>query len=492
MAVITKTISIKYNPVWAQIDQLDSVTKSNLIANILSYRSRKIAYLNSKRPDKYRESDLVPILDQQNRFYTGLLSRVYNALRNYGFEIELEQNIESVFQTPLIEPAELWEHQKEMLKEALLQARCIIQAPTASGKSKVIAHYTNHFPTEEVMIITPRREIMEQLALEIEQVIDEPVGRISGHKKTFHRVNVAVDDSLYRIALQYPSLLQNIKVLVIDECHNAGDNTTYKTICEAMPNAPYRLGLSATAIREEGDTAVMEGLLGPITLRIPASEMVSQEKIVEPTYAVVTTSCPILYTSDEKKPSRELVYKTSLVQNSVRNNYILNFAKAYLTNEYSKTHPALILVESIEHGKLLSQLFKRHRVRTDFISGETPLVERVTTVNLLKEGRIRLLIASSIFNEGLNIPNLGLGIIAGGGSSAKRIIQQLGRFTRTAEGKHKVYIIDFKDIEDNYLLRNSISRINAVKKAFPDAVKEITNESLLKELKSLDDQFPPT
>ncbi len=72
----------------------------------------------------------------------------------------------------------------------------------------------------------------------------------------------------------------------------------------------------------------------------------------------------------------------------------------------------------------------------------------------------RIIIATSIFDEGIDIPHLETLIIAGGGKSAIKTTQRIGRVLRKFPGKSKAMVHDFADdcrwLKDHYKERRTI------------------------------------
>jgi len=61
----------------------------------------------------------------------------------------------------------------------------------------------------------------------------------------------------------------------------------------------------------------------------------------------------------------------------------------------------------------------------------------------MREGAPSITIASVIFDEGIDCRPLDTLILAGGGKSATRSLQRIGRILRPYEGKTKAIAVDF-------------------------------------------------
>lgn len=82
---------------------------------------------------------------------------------------------------------------------------------------------------------------------------------------------------------------------------------------------------------------------------------------------------------------------------------------------------------------------------------------RAKAIEDLQSGRLRAAI-STVFDIGVDIPELRKVIIGSGGKSQVNVLQSLGRGLRTATGKTVVEIIDFSDHHHILLKRHADTR----------------------------------
>ena len=80
----------------------------------------------------------------------------------------------------------------------------------------------------------------------------------------------------------------------------------------------------------------------------------------------------------------------------------------------------------------------------------------------MKDGNIQVLIASKIFDQGIDIPELDALILAGSGKSSGRALQRIGRVIRKSPGKKKAIVVEFFD-NCKYLRDHSEARIKVYK-----------------------------
>ena len=80
----------------------------------------------------------------------------------------------------------------------------------------------------------------------------------------------------------------------------------------------------------------------------------------------------------------------------------------------------------------------------------------------MKDGFTDVLVASKIFDQGVDIPELDALILAGSGKSTGRALQRIGRVIRKYPGKEKAIVIEFMD-NCKYLKNHSEVRMESIK-----------------------------
>jgi superfamily II DNA or RNA helicase len=112
------------------------------------------------------------------------------------------------------------------------------------------------------------------------------------------------------------------------------------------------------------------------------------------------------------------------------------------------------MVNKIEHGENISKLGNFR-----FIRGATSQDSRDLAKKALISKRLKVLITTCIWREGINIPSLDVVVNAGGGKSEIATLQQIGRGLRKTDEKSTVTIVDFFDPSHNYLISHFGERI---------------------------------
>jgi len=92
-----------------------------------------------------------------------------------------------------------------------------------------------------------------------------------------------------------------------------------------------------------------------------------------------------------------------------------------------------------------------------FVHGSSSRATRKEHLDFMRRGGNHVTIASTIFDEGIDVKPLDGLILAGSGKSSTRAMQRVGRVIRTYEGKEDAFVVDFFD-NVKYLKNHSKKR----------------------------------
>lgn len=228
--------------------------------------------------------------------------------------------------------------------------------------------------------------------------------------------------------------LKNAKVHIIDECHACTCDTIQEIYKFINPERIY--GLSGTPYRDDGSDLLVSSILGEVIIEISASELISIGLLTEPVikFKHVPFEPISLRTYGE-------VYKQYIVLNETRNSMILDEAKKLI----SKGYKTLVLFKTIEHGKILLEMFNNENINCELLNGSDSLDRRNEVKARLEKGEIDCLIASTILDIGFDAPILSALVLAGSGKSKIRALQRIGRILRIFPNKKRAAVVDFMD-----------------------------------------------
>lgn len=246
-------------------------------------------------------------------------------------------------------------------------------------------------------------------------------------------------------------LLKKTNVHILDESHVV----TTSTINEIYKNIDpeYIYGFSGTPFRDDGSDLQVNGILGDQIIDVSASELIDKGILAQPIIKFVTV--PKMKNLGNQYLS---VYKDYIVENDVRNNLIIDGVKVLLNKKYTP----LVLFKQIKHGEILLQKLLDEGIKCLMLDGSDSLNKRNEIKDMLINKEIDVVLASTIFDIGLDLPILSGLVLCGGGKSKIRSTQRVGRVIRGLPGKKYAAVIDFFD-QCKFLKQHSIIRYETYK-----------------------------
>jgi superfamily II DNA or RNA helicase len=363
------------------------------------------------------------------------------------------------------------DYQIKALKSAIKNGSGIIKSATGSGKSKILCSIAAHYNIPTIIYVIGI-ELLYQMRDTMEEAYGIECGVVGGgecdtskkftimtiwsaaaafNKKVKIVDNDTTQDSKKHISLinklEVQRLVQSAQLFIFDECQYAASETLQFLHRESR-SARHRFLLSGTPWRDTGDDILIEAVAGPKIVDISATKLIKEGYLVSPDiyFINVPTMRGVGKTYHE-------VYKNYVVENDDRNEIIIK-ATRKLVKAGKKV---LILVVRVGHGNLLLEKFSEE-FKVKFLDGAKSSKNRISAINEMKNGELDLLIASKIFDQGVDIPNLDALVLAGSGKSSGRALQRIGRVIRNAPGKKKAIVVELFD-NCKYLRDHSESRI---------------------------------
>ncbi len=394
-------------------------------------------------------------------FPTGLVPAVQEALRAAGepFEVvdhrEAPKPSEDGFALHGVTFDYPYDYQLDACQKMVEQKQGIIDIATNGGKTEIACAVTQYLKLKTLFIVTTvellyqaRERFMLRLGATKEQIgiIGDSVWEPGSW------VTIALLPTLEsrRNKPECMRLLKDTEVLFIDECHHTGSETWY-TIC-TLCKAYYRFGLSGTPLdRTDGANLRLIAATGDVIVSISNKFLVERGVSARGHIIFDSITEPIL-----KKGIRyPTAYKQGVVENPQMLRKVIDWTKVF--NEVGLG--CLILVEEIQHGRLIDDALWTETdgvfIPHQFIWGEESSDVRAKALADFADGTLPVLIASTILDEGVDVPTIDALIVAGSRKSRIRSLQRLGRGLR---GKRLV-VLDFANFTNKYLADHSLERL---------------------------------
>jgi superfamily II DNA or RNA helicase len=227
--------------------------------------------------------------------------------------------------------------------------------------------------------------------------------------------------------------LSKAKVHILDECHIASCETI-KKIYEVI-NPEHLYGLSGTPFRKDNQDLLIKSILGEELIDVKASRLIRKGVLAKPIINFVDVPKMRLPATYQE------CYKEYIVENDVRNDLVVKHTKKIL----DKGYVVLVLFNNISHGKILADKFTTNGIEFGLLNGKDDIDKRKEVLGRIKNGSLNCIIASRIFDIGIDAPRLSGLVLAGSGKSYVRTLQRCGRVIRGYPGKKYAAIIDFHD-----------------------------------------------
>lgn len=255
------------------------------------------------------------------------------------------------------------------------------------------------------------------------------------------------------------NLLGMFGLVILEEAHEASGSSYYE-ILKHCKNAHYRLALTATPFMKDSEEANMRLMAcsGPIAIKVSEKTLIDRGILAAPHFKIIELKQkpPKLHRSTDWPAA----YRIGIVENEFRNAAIVK--ECVRAAQYNL--PALVLIQHMSHGEALQALLERAGVRVDFIAGEDDQDGRKRALMRLKTGEIDALIGSSILDVGVDVPAIGLIVLAGGGKAEVALRQRIGRGLRAKkEGPNVALVVDFADGFNDHMTKHARQRLAIIK-----------------------------
>ena len=296
--------------------------------------------------------------------------------------------------------------------------------------------------------------------------IEEELTALAFSKKTNAEIRVALNNYKVRydkllkkkLAKRYDiyketlNLVSHTPIVFCDEAHHSKADTYYKTLY-AFDAAIYRIGLTGTV--DKSDKLAwqsMRSLYREIIEGVSNDEMITRGYSAKPYIKLINITKPrsIQYERNYGK-----AYDIGIVKNDERNSLIAKLAIAM----YNQNRITLIIVNRMEQGEWILNEINKAGVKAEFINGEENTNVRRRQLKDVDEGRLRVLVATTVLDEGVDIHGINCLIMGAGGKSMRVVLQRVGRVLRHKNGDNTAIVFDFIDRTNTYLLKHSKERI---------------------------------
>lgn len=326
----------------------------------------------------------------------------------------------------------------------------LIIAPTASGKSLIIAGYfekqVNLYPQCRFMMLTHQKELIEQNYEKFCLMSDVPANIYSasvGRKETDGSVLFAGIQSVFRKAQE----IGKIDVILVDEAHMLPKkgNGMYRTFIQAMLDINPLLkviGLTATPYRlnngllYEGKDRLFDGVAYEIGVKFMLDNnyitpLITPDEPLKTQFDV--SSVPV------SNDGEYVQYKLTEAMNKMDNSAAITEILAHGYDRKSW----LIFCQSIENAEEVQVELIAKGITCGLVTGKTKKKERIKILDMLKTQQIQCVVNVNVLTTGFDAPCIDMVVMLRPTKSTNLYIQMLGRGVRLEDDKINCLVLDF-------------------------------------------------
>lgn len=352
----------------------------------------------------------------------------------------------------------------------------VIEAVTGTGKSRVGIEAVREALSEDcsVVIAVPTRDLVDQWVRALREHDVPGVAVVEqglAPKFAQHRVLVGTVQALY---YRPPSRVDGKVLLVADECHRYGAGQWSMLLDFSYQR---RLGLTATFERNDDglerllnyfggppvyrigfDKAIADGVVAPYSVQLVGVTLDPRERreYDEAHEAVVDNRNQLLSADFPSEPFGLFMQRVSEAADDrdgpedptvvdVARRYlkaftqritILSSARAKLdaitelAPEVSRSTGTLVFTRSIAASEEIASTLRQAGIECEPVHSDLTRTVRRDRLAGLKSQRIKALVAPAVLDEGVDVPEVDLGIVLGGSKSRRQMIQRMGRVLR--------------------------------------------------------------
>lgn len=308
------------------------------------------------------------------------------------------------------------------------------------------------------------------------QTSDDVKDYCEGVQKRYKKLLYSLNKEAYEKYYDAIDLLNNTRAVVCDEAHRAGAESYWK-VFHYLTNARVKVGLTGTLDKTKKiSMAHIRGLFGKDLVKVTNKQMIERGvsarphirlvPIDEPTDLEPRIQATMMAKGYSQLPTADLLsyqiaYDLGVVHNEYRNRVVAELA--YKASSKLDKQAVLIMVTSIEHGELIGEQLDKLGAEYQFLQGKDDSATREKAIDDIVSGKLKIVIATKIFEAGIDIPNLKVLILCDALKSYISVIQKIGRVLRVMPDKRDVFIFDIVDRTQNSLFKHAQDRVRYYK-----------------------------
>ncbi|WP_266080096.1 DEAD/DEAH box helicase family protein [Haladaptatus caseinilyticus] len=387
-----------------------------------------------------------PLSDNESWVAAEKVAEVKRILYEAGYPVQDERELESGDELDIDCSLDLRKYQRAWVEEFVDLKSGVLVGPPGSGKT-VAAMGVLEAISGETLVLVPSRELAGQWREELlthTSLAPEQVGEYHGGEKNVRPVTIATYQTAGMDRHRQLFDQRRWGLIVYDECQHIPSRVFRRS---ANLQSKHRLGLSATPVREDDKEKDIFTLIGP-PIGTDWDALFEAGFVAEPEVEIRYVSWDDEtyhgeYADADQRGKRQVAASNPAKVDEIR----------YLLAEHP-TAKALVFVEYLEQGADISEALS-----VPFISGEMPHPERERHLQAFRDGRLDTLVISRVGDEGIDLPDAELAVVASGlGGSRRQGAQRAGRTMRPA-GRARMYVLATRGTREEEFARQQLRHL---------------------------------
>ena len=384
-----------------------------------------------------------PLSETESWVATESVAAVKRILYEAGYPVQDERDLETGEDLAFDLELSLREYQHHWVDAFEDLGSGVLVGPPGSGKT-VAAMGIMERVGGETLILVPGRELAAQwreALLEDTTLTPDLIGEYHGGRKQVRPVTIAT----YQTAGmdRHRQLFEQRRwgLIVYDEVHHI-PASIYRRSADLQTR--HRLGLSATPVRADEKEEEIFTLVGP-PIGTDWSGLFDAGFVHEPVVEIRY----VPWASEGDREEYASADRHERRQVAAGNTVKIDEIRRLLAEHHDES--ALIFVDYLDQGDDYAAALE-----VPFISGRTPHAERERLLQAFRDGRRDVLIVSRVGDEGIDLPNADLAIVASGlGGSRRQGAQRAGRTMRPV-GSARMYLLATRGtVEEDFARRQT-------------------------------------
>lgn len=441
--------------------------------NEFAIRHPNAFYLRTRQLGMQNWDGKIKYITKTGQFKIGLLPSVYKRCIELGIKpiiVDMRQPLPKVSKVVTqIGKYKLRPEQEKAVK-AILSNKLgetpfqigVLDYTVNAGKTLIMsALYLSYKKQLKTLLITNDSDWLNQARDEFKQYLPgEDITFVQGKVLNWSNFTIGMVQSISRNMKYYQNELAKIDMVLIDEADQGGGKQ-YQNVITRLFNTRVRIGLSGTIYMSK----LAKDKVKNMNLRCFFGDVIAEFKLRDSIKKGYSTKT--IVKTVEGKPwfgnwesdcmSYNEIYDDSITDNKIAWTMALDRLKWNLNQG---RYPALVVCKHIAHCENLCKFFKKkldNKYNIACVHVNTPTKLRQQIMKDFREGKIDILVSTTIIARGKNFPKLRYLLNTSSMDSQEKSIQFLGRLVRRDESKSKVYLDDLH-YPGNYLSRHGNHR----------------------------------